>query len=67
MNGIFICQIKYTLDLLDETWIMGIRPVETLMVQIYGRYPGKYERLVGRLINLTITQPDAGFVVSVVT
>lgn len=36
MNGIFICQIKYTLDLLDETWIMGIRPVETLMVQIMG-------------------------------
>lgn len=46
------------------SWIMGIRPVETLMEQIYGQFPGKFERLVGRLIYLTITQPDVGFVVS---
>ncbi|KAK2970862.1 hypothetical protein RJ640_022304 [Escallonia rubra] len=74
-KGISISQRKYTLDLLKETGMLGCKPVDTPMDPIckLGRKEGssivdkwRYQRLVGRLINLSHTRPDIGFSVSVV-
>ena len=32
-GGIFISQQKYILDVLRETWILGCKPIETLIEQ----------------------------------
>ena len=75
-NGIFICQRKHTLDLLDETRMMGAKPIETPMKQNHGPSSDSgelpddlvmYQSLIRRLIYLTITQPNIGFVVSVMS
>ena len=61
---VFSCQRKYTSELLDETGMIGVKPVETPMEKNHGLCsdsgellddPRIYQRLVGRLIYLTIT------------
>ena len=75
-KGISISQWKYVLDLLNETGMMGCKPVDTLMdpnVKLGPRTggttvdKGRYQQLVGELIYLTHTRPDIGFSVSVVS
>jgi hypothetical protein len=74
-NGIFLNQRKYVLDLLQETGKFGIKPSDTptdsggklddtgaLLPDI-----GQFQRLVGRLIYLTITRPDLSYAVSLVS
>lgn len=74
--GISISQRKYVLDLLKETGMLGCRPVETPMdpnikIGMKKDCPqvdkGRYQRLVGKLIYLSHTRPDIGFVVSVMS
>lgn len=69
-------QRKYTLDLLKEIGMTGCKVAETAMDpnNKLGRNEdsppvdrGRYQRLVGRLIYLSHTRPDIGFVVSVVS
>ena len=65
-NGISISQRKYTLDLLEETSMLGYKPIETPIEQgdraklIKGDTvdKGRYQRLVGKLIYLSHARPD---------
>ncbi|GAV82290.1 hypothetical protein CFOL_v3_25742, partial [Cephalotus follicularis] len=75
-KGIFMSQRKYVLDLLNETGMLGSKPLDTpmdsnqkLMVDDGDvlEDPEKYRRLVGKLNYLTVTRPDIAFPVSVVT
>jgi Reverse transcriptase (RNA-dependent DNA polymerase) len=75
-KGLFLSQRKYTLNLLKETEKLGAKPANTpmetntklrleegeLLADI-----GQYQRLVGKLIYLTVTRPDISFAVSTVS
>ena len=65
--------MKYILDILEETGLLGSKPVKTPMepsVKLYEYQeellsnPETYRRLVGKLNYLTITRPDISFAVS---
>jgi hypothetical protein len=75
-EGISLSQRKYALDILEDTGLLGTKPVETPMdpnVKLYvdqGELlsnPDQYRRLVGKLNYLTITRPDISFAVSLVS
>uniref|UniRef100_A0A2N9ED05 Integrase catalytic domain-containing protein n=1 Tax=Fagus sylvatica TaxID=28930 RepID=A0A2N9ED05_FAGSY len=75
-HGISLSQRKYTLDLLQDTGMLGCRPASTpmdpnLKLSVESgellSNPSMYQRLVGRLIYLTNTRPDLTFAVSVVS
>ena len=75
-EGISLSQRKYVLDILEDTGLLGARPVETPMdpnVKLcvdQGELlhnPDQYRRLVGKLNYLTITRPDISFAVSLVS
>ncbi|XP_042946560.1 uncharacterized protein LOC122279793 isoform X3 [Carya illinoinensis] len=75
-EGINLSQRKYVLDLLEETGMLGARPIDTPMdpnrkfLKEEGelfRDPGMYQRLVGKLNYLTITRPDISYAVSVLS
>jgi hypothetical protein len=72
-KGIFISQRKYTLDLFKETGKLGCKPTSTLIdskVKLNtedGEQLGdinQFQRLVGKLIYLTVTRPDISFSIS---
>ncbi|XP_068662907.1 uncharacterized mitochondrial protein AtMg00810-like [Aristolochia californica] len=75
IHGIILSQRKYALDLLEETGMLGRKPVDTSMdanTKLCGGTGedvdiGKYQMLVGRLIFLCLTRPDISFAVSVVS
>ncbi|KAK8951032.1 hypothetical protein KSP39_PZI004596 [Platanthera zijinensis] len=75
-QGIFISQRKYTLDLLEETGMLGCSPADTPIEanhRIDADTSGekvdalKYQRLVGRLIYLSHTRPDITYAVGVLS
>ena len=75
-NGISISQRKYVLDLLQDTGMMGCKPVDTPMdanVKLDMKEndepvdKGQFQRLVGKLIYLAHTPLDIAFVVSCVS
>ena len=75
-HGIVISQIRYALDLLEETGLLNSKSIETLMdpnVKLQhsqGEFlsdPEKYKRLVGKLNYLTVTHLDISFAISVVS
>ena len=75
-SGVVMFQRKYVLDTLEETGMLDCKPVDTPMdpnvklVPGQGellRDPGRYQRLLGRLNYLTITEPYISFPVSVVS
>ncbi|KAH9783514.1 hypothetical protein KPL71_009336 [Citrus sinensis] len=75
-EGIAVTQQKYVLDLLMETGMLGCKPADTPMdsSKKFGTESesvpvdrGRYQRLVGRLIYLSHTRLDIGFVVSSVS
>ena len=71
-NGLILSQRKYALDLLQETGKLGGKPACSPIVTtgplVDDEEPfediERYQRLVGRLIYLTITRPDIAFAVS---
>ena len=68
-EGIGLLQLKYVLDILDETSLMSSKPLDTKLCVDQGELtsnPNSYRRLVGKLNYLTITRLDISFVVSVV-
>lgn len=76
VEGIFINQRKYVLDLLAEVGMLDCKPAETLMVQNHGLQikegaklanRRKYQRLVGKLIYLSHTRPDISYAVGIVS
>ncbi|GFZ15830.1 hypothetical protein Acr_25g0002390 [Actinidia rufa] len=75
-HGISLSQRKYSLDLLQDTGMLGCTPASTPMVpnlKISAESgellpdPSVYQRLVGHLIYLTNTRPDLTFAVSIVS
>jgi hypothetical protein len=76
-HGIFLSQRKYVLDLLTETGMLACQPIDTPIEQNHklgddrvDQVPTnkeRYQRLVGRLIYLSHTQPDLAYAVSVVS
>jgi hypothetical protein len=75
-HRISLSQRKYTLDLLQDTGMLGCQPASTpmdpnLKLSIESgellSNPSMYQRLVSRLIYLTNTRPDLTFAVSVVS
>jgi Reverse transcriptase (RNA-dependent DNA polymerase) len=75
-KGLFLSQRKYVLNLLKETGKVGAKPASTPMetnikLGLENGEPltdiGQYQRLVGKLIYLTVTRPDIAYAVSVVS
>jgi hypothetical protein len=75
-TGINLSQRKYALDLLEETSLLGSRPVNVPMDPnkklLKGEGElfedlGKYRRLVEKLNFFTITRPDISYAVNVVS
>ncbi|KAM3343314.1 hypothetical protein P3S68_025403 [Capsicum galapagoense] len=75
-SGIVISQRKYALDIIEETGMMGYRPIDTPMDPNAKLLPGqreplsdpeRYRRLVEKLNYLTMIRPDISFPVSVVS
>jgi Reverse transcriptase (RNA-dependent DNA polymerase) len=74
-KGLFLSQRKYVIDMLKETGKLGVKPANTPM-----EYNSKFitnndlldnieqfQRLVGKLIYLTITRPDISYAVSYIS
>ena len=75
-HGISLSQRKYTLDLFQDTSMLGCRPTSTpmdpnLKLSVESgellSNPSMYQCLVGRLIYLINTRPDLTFAVSVIS
>ncbi|XP_070662213.1 uncharacterized mitochondrial protein AtMg00810-like [Malus domestica] len=74
-KGLFLNQRKYVLDLLDEAKMMDSKPTRTplvskLKLDVEGEPLtdlSTYQRLVGKLIYLTITRPDIAYAVSLIS
>ena len=74
-QGISVSQRKYTLDLLEETGMLGCKASSTPVElgnkdRIFKGEPvdrTKYQQLVGKLIYLSHTRPDIAFAVSLVS
>ncbi|CAL9022009.1 unnamed protein product, partial [Prunus brigantina] len=73
-HGLFLSQRKYVMDLLADTGMLDCKPADTPIVENHklGVYVDqvptnreRYQRLVGRLIYLSLTRPDIAYVVSV--
>ena len=73
-NGLFICQRKYTINLLQELGKEDSRPLPTPIEANHKLRadetealvdPESYQRLVGKLIYLTHTRPDIAYTVGV--
>jgi len=72
-KGIFLCQRKYTLDILSDSSITGCRPSDFPMEQHLRLRPNDgtplsdptvYRRLIGRFLYLTLTRPDIQYAVN---
>ena len=72
-QGIFLCQRKYTLDILSDSGQIGSRPSPFPMEQNLKLRPTDgaplsdptvYRRLVGRLLYLTVTRPNIQYFVN---
>ena len=75
-EGIFLCQEKYTKDLLQRFGMLDCKPI-SMPMEMNAKlcaHEGKnledatmYRQLVGSLIYLTLTRPDISFAVGVVS
>ncbi|MCH91191.1 retrovirus-related Pol polyprotein from transposon TNT 1-94 [Trifolium medium] len=72
-TGISLCQRKYTLDLLQDSGLLGTKPSPTPMqpqLQLHKTSgnaisnPTTYRKLIGRLLYLTHSRPEISYVVS---
>lgn len=72
-EGIFLCQRKYTLEIIQDVGMLGSKPVSTPLEQqhklSYSKEPlmdnpERFRRLVGRLIYLLATRPDLAYAVN---
>ena len=74
-KGLFLSQRKYVIDLLQEVKMIDCKPARTpldskLKLDLEGEPLSNishYQRLVGKLIYLTITRPDITYAVSLVS
>ncbi|PKI52216.1 hypothetical protein CRG98_027391 [Punica granatum] len=75
-DSLFLCQRKYTLDILEETGMTGTRPAAFPMEQHLRLSPdngaelvdpSSYQRLMGRMLYLTITRLELSYPVHVLS
>lgn len=74
-KGFFLNQRKYILDLLTNANMINSKPASTPLdskLKLHShakalKCPSYYQKLVGKLIYLTITRPDISFAVSLVS
>lgn len=77
-KGIYLHQHKYTLDILQDTGLINVRPSKIPMEQNQNLHAStspllstidasSYRRLVGRLIYLTVTRPYLSYAVQVLS
>lgn len=75
-KGVFLSQRKYVLDLFEEAGMLGCRPCDTpidpncKLGEADGERlldVGRYQRLVGKLIYLSLTRPDIAYAVGLVS
>ena len=77
-SGIYIHQRKYTLDILQDSGLLGTKPSKIPMEQnhtlqknespfLSSTEVASYRRLVGRLLYLTVTRPDLSYSVQVLS
>ena len=76
LDQIALCQRKYALDLLEETGMLGCKPVPSPMETNIDWWDkttslledsGQYCRLIGKLIHLIVTRPNIAYAVSVLS
>ena len=72
----FLCQRKYTLDIISEAGMLGTKPVGFPIEQHHKlglatgellNDPESYRRLVGRLIYLSVSRPDLAYSVHILS
>ena len=75
-HGLFLCQRKYALEIIEECGLLGSKPVAFPMEANHRlavdespliKDPTRYRRLVGRLIYLTITRPELCYAVHILS
>lgn len=75
-SGLFLCQRKYTLDIISEVGLLGAKPAGFPIEQNHKlglasghalSDPDAYRRLVGRLIYLAVTRPDLAYSVHILS
>jgi len=75
-KGLFMCQRKYALEIVDECNLLGSNPVDSPIEENHklaladGDYiedATQYHRLIRRLIYLTITRPKLSYVVHILS
>ncbi|XP_021867199.1 uncharacterized mitochondrial protein AtMg00810-like [Spinacia oleracea] len=75
-SGLFLCQRKYTLDIITEAGLSGAKPCGFPIEQNHRlsladgpllKDPEAYRRLVGRLVYLVVTRPDLAYSVHVLS
>jgi hypothetical protein len=73
-EGIYLCQIKYELEIINETWMLGAKPADFPMEQHHKlalatgallKDPESYRRLIGRLIYLSVTRLELAYSVHI--
>lgn len=74
--GLFLCQRKYTLDIVSEVGLLGAKPIGSPIEQNHklglanGELladPQSYRRLVGHLIYLGVTCSDLAYSVHIIS
>ena len=75
-TGLFMCERKYPLEVINERGLLGAKPTEfrkeenhklALAIERLLNAPTKYQRLIGCLIYLTIIRPDLTYTVHILS